>query len=247
MAVFYTPIDMNLNEILNGVYQQLGTDPVSPIAGQFWWNTTQGRLKHYDGTAIRSVAVLNDLVNALKYVGGYDATGNTPNLVTPVAGTVLAGYTYKVTTAGTFFGEAVEIGDTLIANVNDPSAAGDWTVLQDNVDYATETVAGLIQIATQAIVDAGTNTTQVITPATLVAYLTGQGYTKKFVTTITGTGSAQNYTITHNLGSTDVDVQVIRQTDGRHVTPRTESTNANNVLIRGNFPNGVGFNVVVIG
>ena len=45
--------------------------------------------------------------------------------------------------AGTFFTENVEIGDLLIAEVDDPSALTDWTTVQNNVDLATLTTVGI--------------------------------------------------------------------------------------------------------
>jgi hypothetical protein len=40
-----TPYDFNQNEVQNAVIQQLGTDPGSPVNGQFWVNTTTNVLK----------------------------------------------------------------------------------------------------------------------------------------------------------------------------------------------------------
>jgi hypothetical protein len=45
--------------------------------------------------------------------------------------------------AGTFFTENVEIGDLLIAEVDDPSSLTDWTTVQNNVDLATLTTVGI--------------------------------------------------------------------------------------------------------
>lgn len=42
---FLIPIDMNQQEIQNGVIQLLGTDPSSPVNGQTWINTTSWTLK----------------------------------------------------------------------------------------------------------------------------------------------------------------------------------------------------------
>ena len=53
------------------------------------------------------------------------------------------GWTYTVTVAGTFFTENVEIGDLLIAEVDNPSALTDWTTVQNNVDLATLTTVGI--------------------------------------------------------------------------------------------------------
>jgi len=54
----------------------------------------------------------------LDYKGAYDASTNTPDLDTSPSG-VKIGDTYTVTVAGTFFTEAVQVGDMLIAEAND--------------------------------------------------------------------------------------------------------------------------------
>lgn len=48
---FLTNIDLNTNELLNGVIQNLGTDPMSGKAGQVYYNTTDQKLKYYNGSA----------------------------------------------------------------------------------------------------------------------------------------------------------------------------------------------------
>lgn len=42
---FVTPVDLNLNEIKNGVVQLLATDPAGPVNGQVWVNSTTWLLK----------------------------------------------------------------------------------------------------------------------------------------------------------------------------------------------------------
>ena len=83
--------------------------------------------------------IANATANVLKYSGGYNATTNTPNLTTPVAGTILQGNTYTVETghASNFFGIELEQFDMLVAEIDDPSVAGDWTVVQANLNPTT--------------------------------------------------------------------------------------------------------------
>lgn len=100
--------------------------------------------------------------------GNFDASVATDF---PVAsgGTNKGDYWY-VTGAGTVHGEILNIGDMLIAKVNAPNVTttNDWIFLQRNLDQATETVLGVVRLATAAEVLAGTDTQKVITPATLV-------------------------------------------------------------------------------
>jgi len=84
----------------------------------------------------------NAVVGGLVYQGGYDAATNTPDLTTS-PNSILKGWTYTVTADGTFFGEQLRVGDVLIAEVNDPSALGDWTTVQNNIDLASDSQVGI--------------------------------------------------------------------------------------------------------
>ena len=97
-------------------------------------------------------AIDTALTSALVYQGGYDAATNTPDLdsVTNIA--ITKGWVYTVTVAGDFFTEAVEIGDTIIAEedmaVNGGSALSKWTTIQNNIDIATATTVGIASFPT---------------------------------------------------------------------------------------------------
>ena len=89
----------------------------------------------------------NAVTGQLVYQGGYDAATNTPDLTT-FPNSILRGWTYTVTVAGTFFGEAVEVGDLLIAEIDNPTALTDWTTVQNNVDLATDSIPGIANFPT---------------------------------------------------------------------------------------------------
>lgn len=108
----------------------------------------------------------NIVSGSLEYQGGYNAGTNTPDLDTSPSG-ILQGHMYKVTADGNFFGEAVQIGDTLIADQDNPTLLSHWTVLQDNLGAASDTVAGYVELATSAEVTTGTDTARAITPDAL--------------------------------------------------------------------------------
>ena len=85
----------------------------------------------------------SSIAGGLIYQGGYNATTNIPALDNRDGTTQIAvnkGWTYTVTTAGTFYGEVVEVGDVLIAEDNLSSGTGslsDWTTVQNNIGIAT--------------------------------------------------------------------------------------------------------------
>jgi hypothetical protein len=85
---------------------------------------------------------------ALVYQGGYDAS-----TAAPTGTSVKKGFTYAVTKGGTgvpanFWSPALEIGDLIIANQDNPTSAADWTEINKNIDVATATVQGIANFPT---------------------------------------------------------------------------------------------------
>tara|TARA_R110001599_G_scaffold6811_1_gene33951 strand:+ start:12 stop:1718 length:1707 start_codon:yes stop_codon:yes gene_type:complete len=79
----------------------------------------------------------------LIFQGGYNAATNTPNLDNTPSLDIKKGWSYVVTAAGNFFTEAVEVGDLLIAEQDDPTTLANWTTVQNNVDLATAANVGI--------------------------------------------------------------------------------------------------------
>ncbi len=189
--------------------------------------------------------VASQVAGVSTYQGGYDAATNTPDLDTSPSG-VSQGDMYTVTVAGTFFTTAVEVGDVLIAEINSATVEADWTIVQRNLDQATETVAGIAEIATQAETDAGTDDARFVTPAKLAAYSGLSGLVK--YTELIGDGATNPITVTHNLGTQDVIVSVRDETDdalvGFDATCPTVNTT---VFTFGTIPTTDQFSVSIIG
>ena len=85
---------------------------------------------------------------SLIYQGGYDAT-----TAAPTTASTKKGFTYAVTKGGTgvpanFWNPALEIGDLIIANQDNPTSAADWTEINKNIDVATATVQGIANFPT---------------------------------------------------------------------------------------------------
>ena len=100
-----------------------------------------------------------------------------------------------------------------------------WATFGSSSGPASASSAGIVQLATQVEVDAGTDALKVITPSGLANSAFG---TRKFNQNI-GDGAATSYTVTHNLNTRDVEVDVYRNSgnfDGVLVEVQRTSVNA---------------------
>jgi hypothetical protein len=81
----------------------------------------------------------------------------------------ISGYQYVVDTAGTLAKAGVTFSPSAVVEVGDLvlfTSASAASIIQRNAVSATDTVEGLIELATQTEVNTGTDTTRAITPAT---------------------------------------------------------------------------------
>lgn len=107
------------------------------------------------------------------------------------------------------------------------SSAVTWSTFGTGSPAATETTAGIAEIATQAETDTGTDDQRMVTPLKLATWA---GRKLKYSATF-GDGSATQYDLTHNLNTLDVSVQVYRLSDGATVITDMTRLNVNTVRI----------------
>jgi hypothetical protein len=179
--------------IASGAVEFSMIDPVAVVTA------AEGIVNNDNDVTLPTSAAVKAYVDAsvaggLIYQGGYNAATNTPNLDSPptIAG-IKRGWTYTVTVDGTFFTEQVRVGDVLIAEIDTPTTLADWTTVQNNIDLASLTQVGI------GNVNAGTGIDVVYASGTA----TVSAQATAFSTTISATG-----TITHNLGTRDVIIQL---------------------------------------
>lgn len=245
---FYTSVSFEQNEIKNVAIDNLASDPGSPVNGQFWFNTTTDQLKYYDGTSVQVVANISDIVGGVQLIDGYNATTDaldgsaSTGLDGRNAGTQATaniGDFYYVTTSGTFYGENVAIGDSLINKTGANTALTDWIILEKNLDQATETNAGIAEIATQAETDAGTDDQRIVTPLKLATYISNQGIATSYLeinNTDLALSGSQTTVITHNLNQRPVHITVMDESNNEMIDLDVSYTSVNSVTLTKNGP-----------
>lgn len=236
---FGVNIDLVLNQLLNGRVEN-GTGFVTGGAGskgRVMFDTVTSRILYDDGLNIQTVANLNDVACLLEFKGGYNATTNTPDLTTGTG--IFKGDYYVVTVAGTFYGVQLEIGDSLFANSDTPIVLTSWTIVQGNVVYASETVSGIIELATQAETNTGTDDLKAVTPLKLK---TANFLPHKYTSPSTTVGSGVPVTITHNLNNANPIYNIVRDSTGATVI-----LDVNNFTVNGFdvTKNGANYNVTI--
>lgn len=148
--------------------------------------------------------------------------------VTTVEEGTSAGTTYRQTTVNFTLG----------------SGSVTWTTFGSSAGAASETSAGIAELATQAETDTGTDDARIVTPLKLNTW---PGRKRKLSQAI-GDGSATQYDITHNFGTRDVNVQ-LRQTTSPYavVYAEIQMLDTNTVrLLFNTAPTSNQFTVVVM-
>ncbi len=102
------------------------------------------------------------LVGGVEYKGTFNATAGTPSLLNAEQGDL-----YVIDVAGTIYGQDWSIGDQLLINADMGGTISNGKINKvDNTDTpASETVAGVIEIATDAEAGAGTETDKALVPS----------------------------------------------------------------------------------
>jgi len=169
---FYHNIDLvKVGQLLDARIKNVTSVEKTTLAGQLGsgnkglviYDTDISEMAIWDGSQFRQVS--SDITGDVVFRGVINNTAIANNTVEAVNGNqYVADTAGTLSMAGVTFSPSgqVEVGDIVLF-----TGATTATVLQRNVDYATSSVAGIIELATQEEVDSGLDTERAITPATL--------------------------------------------------------------------------------
>lgn len=143
---WFNNIDLQQNELQNGVIQNLAADPTSGKAGQIYYNTADKGYRYHNGTAW--VSITAEAVKSI--IAGNGLTSSGTDTVTISLGTPSA--------SGSGSNTYGSNGVTANSHTH-----------QINLPDATESTKGVIELATDAAASEGTDTTHAINAKQLAA------------------------------------------------------------------------------
>lgn len=218
---FLVDLNLNQNEVQNGVIQNLPSDPSNPIKGQVYFNTTTNRFRCYNGTTwdemgtgggtVTSVSVANATNGGLSVSGSPITGAGTINIghsnVLTNAQTTSGIYPIKIDKNGhiTEYGSAFDpstkqntISD--LDTIRSGAAAGATAVQPDDLNsYAPLASPALTGTPTAPTANAGTNTTQIATTAFVTNAISGITGAMVFKGTVGTGGTAGTALPTSNV------------------------------------------------
>lgn len=218
---FLVDLNLNQNEVQNGVMQNLPSDPSNPIKGQVYFNTTTNKFRCYNGTTwdemgtgggtVTSVTVENSTNGGLSVSGSPITGAGTINIghsnVLANAQTTSGIYPIKIdknghiSEYGTAFDPSTKqntISD--LQTIREGAAAGATAVQPDDLNsYAPLASPALTGTPTAPTANAGTNTTQIATTAFVTNAISGITGAMVFKGTIGTGGTAGTALPTSNV------------------------------------------------
>lgn len=247
MAVkeFYHDIDLvKVSEILNYRVHNVTTAERATLggtlnanhAGLHVYDTDLVQPYYWDGTQWLQAA---NVTTAMDYRGAIAFNATEP--ASPEVGDV---YVFNSAGVNTWAGatETVEIGDLAIYN------GTDWDYVQQNTVDASETVAGVVELATDAEALTGTATGLAITPANLASVIASLKLAKTYFQSGVTLAADVAFGVAHNLSLQNKDSFTISVKDsaGSEISVDVDSVDANNATITSNVAL-TGITVTVVG
>jgi hypothetical protein len=233
---FYHNIDLlKVSQLLNARIHNISTSDRTTLGstlnnnhtGLHVWDIDEHLQYYWSGTTwVQGVATI---VGAMVYKGTHADLSVEPS-------NKEIGHVYVLTTGGTITWATQTLEPNAVVQANDQVVyrGGDiWDVLQGDADEATASTLGLVELAIQAEVNAETDATRVITPATLGAWRNALKIPKVFFDGAVDVVALTPQTITHSLGLQNKDAFTIRVADssGSDVGVDVDSKTVNSLEI----------------
>lgn len=246
MAVkeFYHDIDLvKLSELKNFRVHNVTTAQRTTLAGTLStthkglsvWDTDLSSLWIWNGSAFISPGSVS---GAMTFKGAVAFGATEP-------GSPATGDYYVFNTAGTNTwnsSDVVQVGDSAVWN------GADWSFIQGNVLAASESIAGVIEIATQAETNAGSDDARAVTPLKLATYATAKAFSKTYYAGSLTLVANTPLTVTHGLALQNRNAFVCKVVDSSHseVSVDIDSVDVNSFTITSAIA-GTGYQVCVVG
>lgn len=240
-------VDLQKNSLIAALLDPVAADPGTPVAGQVWYNTTDARLKFYDGATVQSVAKLTDVTGGAITGNLWDAQtvlvsvlDNDPQPVT-IAASSFIGRRSTGNAGNILFSDFIAdegLATTAYADTAEADAVATANGYTDaQIAAILGTASGLYDTLGEIQAFIESNDTEI---ANLVANK-ADVYSANF-----GDAAATSFAIAHNLGSSNPIVAVYRNSDDKKIECDVTVTNANTVTIATNStPAAAAYRVVV--
>ena len=171
---WFNNIDLQQNELQNGVIQNLAGNPSNGKAGQIYYNTVDKGYRYYNGSAW--VSITEEAVKSIVAGNGLTSSGTgtvtislgTPSTVnqTSTNSTTDTSHTHKLEFA-TVNSPATSGNEISFIDTVSQGSNGGISATKKTVRSANTTQTGVVQLATQAEVNTGIDASKVVTPSTL--------------------------------------------------------------------------------
>lgn len=226
---FYHDIDLvKVSQLLNFRVHNRTTAERTTLAGTLSsthkglsvWDTDLSKLYIWDGSAFVSPGAVAGAMT-FKGVVAYNATE---------PGSPATGDYYVFSTAGTNTWETsdvVQVGDSVVWD------GTNWKFIQGNVLAASETVAGVLEIATTSETNTGTDDVRAVTPLKLAGYATTKAFAKTYYAGSLTLVANTPLTVTHSLGLQNRNACVAMVWDSTHsaISVDIDSVDTNSLTI----------------
>jgi hypothetical protein len=271
---FLTPINLSQLELENPSFQKLASDPTSPVTGQFYYNTVSNLIKFYNGESwieLRKLTTeeVQDLVNGLIFAGNgissiYNDNSNTLT-ISNTGVTSLIGTADEVTVSASAgavtlsLPEDITVQNLVVSGALTVSGSATYinteiVTIDDNIIVLNSNSAGSPTLNAGVEIERGTSENVSILwnessdNWTLSNDGTNfHGITRKHSSNI-GNGSSTQFSITHNLNTRDVSVQVYDNATFDTVDVDVVRTDVNTVTLTfSTAPSTDSYRVLVVG